>query len=342
MIIDKTKLSAIEATGWFQEALELNRDEIIDRLKAALGVDSDADLAKELGVVHQSISQARSNRVPIRWIMAVAIKTGENVHFLLGPPPSNTLSLAEQRAEYKIDSSLPSRLQQIRIEIESAGPLTPEQMDTRLRIKKGTWAKMESGKASPSPSFAGALSQLLGISLEWLYDGVGEMFAGAPIVDQASAQGVLIPPWTPLDPGYFDQVPLAEQELSAGGGSFVISEEEGARHAFRKDWLKRHVTSTKNAILMTVRGDSMAPTIIDGDVVLIDKGRNSIHDGYIYALGVGQTIMIKRLFWLTNSRLQVRSDNPDFESSEVDPAELRVLGQVIWRAGLPRPTPPRR
>ena len=112
--------------------------------------------------------------------------------------------------------------------------------------------------------------------------------------------------------------------------------------AFRKSWLKRKASSSKNVALMPVRGDSMEPIIIDGDVVMIDKGRRRVHDGYIYALGIGETVSIKRLYILPNGRCRVRSDNPEFESYEVDLKEIRILGQVIWRAGRPSFSPPHR
>ena len=161
----------------------------------------------------------------------------------------------------------------------------------------------------------------------------------SPIDPQAE---VYIPTWDPPDFGFFKLIPLTKAELSAGGGAFVISEDKSDLYAFRKDWLYNKASSTNNVVLMPVRGDSMEPIIIDGDVVMIDKGRKSVHDGYIYALGIGETISIKRLNLLPNGCCRVRSDNPEFESYEVDLKEIRILGQVIWRAGRPSFSPPKR
>jgi len=40
----------------------------------------------------------------------------------------------------------------------------------------------------------------------------------------------------------------------------------------------------------------MEPAINDGDVIMIALGRKRIFDGYIYAIGSGEVILVKRLF----------------------------------------------
>ena len=75
---------------------------------------------------------------------------------------------------------------------------------------------------------------------------------------------------------------------------------------------------------------------------MIDKGRRKVHDGYIYALGVGEMISVKRLYYLPDGRCKIKSDNPEFESYNVHLNDIRILGQVIWRAGRPSFSPPHR
>ncbi len=222
----------------------------------------------------------------------------------------------------------------------------PADLDKLLKVRKGTWAKMEAGEIKVSGGVAGALNRLLQVNLSWLLEGEGEMLETGKSAEEVGrslalvdpgVNHLIIPDWTPPGLDQFDLVPMAEAHLSAGGGAFVLSEGEGAIHAFRKSWLRRTATSPNNVVLMEVRGDSMEPVIVDGDVVMVDKGRRRIYDGYIYALGVGETIMIKRLYWLPDGRVRIRSDNPEFDSDEARPEDIRVLGQVIWRAGQPAP-----
>ena len=106
-----------------------------------------------------------------------------------------------------------------------------------------------------------------------------------------------------------------------------------ASYAFRKPWLDKIATSARNLVLMAMSGASMEPTLKDGDIVMIDRGRQRILPGLVYALGIEDTIIIKRIEVLTGGRLMVLSDNraeyPPYEASTKD---IRVLGQIIWFA----------
>jgi phage repressor protein C with HTH and peptisase S24 domain len=84
---------------------------------------------------------------------------------------------------------------------------------------------------------------------------------------------------------------------------------------------------------VTVCGNSMEPAIRDGDVAMIDIGRNKIRDGCVYAIGLGETIAIKRLELMTAGRVRIISDNKaEYESYEANIADVRVIGRVIWLA----------
>jgi len=133
--------------------------------------------------------------------------------------------------------------------------------------------------------------------------------------------------------GYFDFVPMAEAKLNAGGGHVVISEQYGELYAFRKDWLRQVATSAHNIVLMMVEGESMTPTISDGDTVMIDMGRIRIKSGSIFAIGIEDTIIIKRLEYLVNGRIRIISDNrQEYAPYEADSKEIRIIGEVIWCA----------
>lgn len=131
---------------------------------------------------------------------------------------------------------------------------------------------------------------------------------------------------------FFETVPLAEARLSAGGGEVVQSELAWERYAFRRAWLRRITSSPKDMILMVVKGDSMEQTIQDGDMVMIDQGRRDIVPGKIFAIGAGDTVMIKRLEMTPDGRVKVISDNKQYDPYIMDGKDLRVIGQVVWFA----------
>ncbi|MEW5734278.1 MAG: S24 family peptidase [Thermodesulfobacteriota bacterium] len=87
----------------------------------------------------------------------------------------------------------------------------------------------------------------------------------------------------------------ARAELSAGGGQVVISEGFSEHYAFRRQWLSRIGIAKNQAAMMQVRGDSMSPTLEEGDTVIVDFYGITIHYYRIYAIGMGDLIAVKRM-----------------------------------------------
>jgi phage repressor protein C with HTH and peptisase S24 domain len=118
--------------------------------------------------------------------------------------------------------------------------------------------------------------------------------------------------------------------ISAGHGR-VPENSVDVKVAFRKEWVKRK-GNPKNMVLIKVDGDSMEPTLLSGDVVLIDRNRDYIDpQGGIYALALDDIIMIKRVQVLAD-RIRIISDNPKYDAFEVPPDKAKVNGKVIWFA----------
>lgn len=165
---------------------------------------------------------------------------------------------------------------------------------------------------------------------DWIMTGRSSSFSADESHDHGKA---IIPKHAAPDPEEFDYVPMAEVQLSAGNGAFVLSEDMQEHYAFRKDWLSRTVSSARNAVLVHVTGNSMAPTIIENDVVMLDTGRRHVYDGKIYALRMDNTVMVKRLALRPADRILVISDNKEeYEPYEADRKDIHVLGQIVWFA----------
>jgi phage repressor protein C with HTH and peptisase S24 domain/DNA-binding XRE family transcriptional regulator len=171
---------------------------------------------------------------------------------------------------------------------------------------------------------------------EWLENGIGEPW-DVPLERLPELSAKIINRVPSHDAGThvndFCMIPVAEARLNAGGGNLVISERMSDYYAFRNQWVHKIATAVNNMVMMFVDGDSMSPTIESGDVVMIDRGRVQIKPGCLYALGIGDTILIKRLDPMFDGRVQVISDNKTEYAIQTIPAEdLRVIGQVVWFA----------
>ena len=87
-----------------------------------------------------------------------------------------------------------------------------------------------------------------------------------------------------------------------------------------------------------VVGDSMAPAIRDGDLVVLDAGRAEPLDGQVFVVRMGEGVLVKRLR-RTDDRWELESDNPAYEPRAVTDQD-RILGQVAWAGHHPLDTRP--
>lgn len=115
------------------------------------------------------------------------------------------------------------------------------------------------------------------------------------------------------------------------GGSFLDGHREVAKRKFSRTWLREITTVAPEHLAWTKGdGDSMEPTIRDGEVVLIDRSKISPgRDDKIWAIAVGDVGMIKRLRALPNGVVEIHSDNPHVPIGTAVDGELHVIGRVI-------------
>ena len=129
-------------------------------------------------------------------------------------------------------------------------------------------------------------------------------------------------------------VPVLHVEASAGFGAIAENEDRTRCFGFDKNWLKKHTGGRRGRLsIVCVRGDSMEPTLCNGDEVLVDASDavQRIRDG-IYVLKMDRMLVVKRIAVKPGSRvLSVKSDNSAYPSwDDIDRADLEIIGRVIW------------
>lgn len=183
----------------------------------------------------------------------------------------------------------------------------------------------------PTLKYIAKLVEYYGCSKAWLIDGEGEPFPGA----RAKYPEVCGPELTSPFPyngteKEFVYIPQMAGRISAGGG-LVPDDYVEIKLAFRLEWIKRK-GNPENMALIKIAGDSMEPTLLSGDLVLIDRSRNYLDpQGGIYAIAVDNVIMIKRLQAEYPARkVKIISDNRHYPDIEADPDKVKITGKVIW------------
>jgi hypothetical protein len=154
------------------------------------------------------------------------------------------------------------------------------------------------------------------------YLGVSEALLGGPDGRTADSPGEMI------------RVPLLDIGASAGHGAITEGEVAVAHIAFDPKWLRELCKgSTNHLSFIRVQGDSMSPTLADGDDILVDgaDGTDRLRDG-IYVLRRDDALMVKRL--AINpfaARATITSDNPAYpEWRDVEMSTLTIIGRVVW------------
>ena len=82
-----------------------------------------------------------------------------------------------------------------------------------------------------------------------------------------------------------------------------------------------------------MNGDSMAPTVVAGERVIIDGGhKNPIPDGLYAIRDAFEAAVVRRLQVLrsaTPTRVKIISDNPNHASEEIPLSDLEIVGKVV-------------
>lgn len=132
------------------------------------------------------------------------------------------------------------------------------------------------------------------------------------------------------------RVPRLGVQASAGQGRVVDGEVAIGGRWFDRAWLRKICRGKPSELsIITVSGDSMAPTLVDGDEVLVDPSdaTQGLRDG-IYVLRRDDALMVKRIA-LTPSAggITIISDNPAYPSwRDCAPGSVDVLARVVWFA----------
>tara|TARA_R110001592_G_scaffold104697_1_gene294582 strand:+ start:74461 stop:75108 length:648 start_codon:yes stop_codon:yes gene_type:complete len=167
----------------------------------------------------------------------------------------------------------------------------------------------------PSADKALRIADVCGVNFRWLVDGIG------PKKQDTSEESVYI------------GIPRYDARLAAGAGAF----NERARRIddipFTREFLQRKLgrNTADGLAILEARGDSMEPTIGDGDLVLVDRHQDAPEDG-IMAFVLDDTAYVKRIRNIPDG-IEVISDNRVYEPYRLDHARLetlQIIGRVRW------------
>lgn len=184
-----------------------------------------------------------------------------------------------------------------------------------------TYSGHENGSRGIPPEKARKYARAFRVTPEWILFGRGGPSAStgsdaAPPIEQTAL------------------VPVYDVQASAGFGSIVDGEEHVASLAFPPDYLRRLTRANPRDLkIITVKGDSMVPTLSDDDVVMLDVSKRDLsYDGLFVIRDNGDGLLVKRVGRATrNGHITLISDNRVYLPVERLASEIEVIGKVIWQ-----------
>ncbi|MDO7841106.1 XRE family transcriptional regulator [Sphingomonas immobilis] len=186
-------------------------------------------------------------------------------------------------------------------------------------VNATTYRAYENGQNGYA-KLAGQFAKKLGVSAEWLLEGGPT----PPISEVAHLHQA-----EEIDD---DTVQIQHIDQAYGlGATFTDSPVEIELLRFPKVWVDS-ITNTSPVFLTWTRGrgDSMEPTIGDGDLILLDRSQRKVEEqDALWAFTVGDVGAIKRLR-VKGDRFQIFSDNASVPPDEEPIDFVNIVGRVIF------------
>jgi hypothetical protein len=288
---------------------------VVDRLLEAYGVETLAQLAESVGEKPSTVKNWRyRGAVPKAALIKATKDTQRSLDWLLtGAEPALSFGRISRNLEKNAPSAhLPAAHK------SALGSTRPVTLYTRRTGESGAFE----GVMEPPPS--GAMERA---STMVRFGGVLALPAVFEVVEQAEREYVVIPSIEVAARAGTASSMKAEQERIAACVAGVM--------AMDRAWMTQQLGREDGGFAtITVTGNSMLPTLHDGDTIIIDTMVTTIDTDGIYVLRRGAQLVIKRIKVLMDESAIVSGDNEAYGPGEkLQPAtlrELRAVGRMVW------------
>lgn len=200
--------------------------------------------------------------------------------------------------------------------------LTQQQLADKSGLTQSAIAELEADRTKDSPKIL-ELAKAVGKSPEWLR-------SERPYRKRTVAESA------PPAPEGFVALGRFDASFSMGPGSLVADQPEPMGYwLIESQWLHGFTRAPQNEVaIVKADGDSMTPTLMPGDWVVVDRTQTRLSREGIYAIRVGDDLWIKRLSLnLHDKTVRVISDNPTTPVQVADETDLTIIGRVIAVVG---------
>jgi len=198
--------------------------------------------------------------------------------------------------------------------------ISQAELARRVGIKQPSIFKLLSGTVRSSAHLH-AIARELETTPEYLSGATDDASAGyvpVPSTDTVASELGLVP------------VPEIDLRYGMGATNLEVPVTTTVRH-FSRDWIRIYTGASPDHLYFAQGiGDSMAPTILDSDLLLIDASEQTLRlADKIWACAYGNSGMVKRLRQMADGSVKIMSDNQSVRDEIAYDGELHVLGRVV-------------
>ena len=222
------------------------------------------------------------------------------------------------------------RLKQLR---QNLG-LTQKDFAEKLGFKWYKVKDMETGKQKITYETAKLIEKNFSINPDWLLTGEGEMYKTNERLQKARELLNNIENNHKTD---VVNVPFYEDiYASAGAGAYNEELTPTQKLTFSENFLRNmlNIIDFAGLHIITAVGDSMQPTIFDGDkLFVLPLKDHNINDGGVYVISTPFGVLVKRVYiYPIEQKIILHSDNPDIKDKVLEGEimeKVKFIGRVV-------------
>ncbi|WP_370388661.1 XRE family transcriptional regulator [Snodgrassella alvi] len=194
------------------------------------------------------------------------------------------------------------------------------------------------GESDPSRTNLIRLADAANVNIAWLATGEGQKFKDKEQLDTkdttdrhlaVNEAGKLV------NIKDFVFIPEYDMKIGENYGYMTNDDDPVLTLAFRREWVTDYLHANPlDLSVMTVRGDSMADILLDGDKLLVNHAKNKPATG-LYVLKIGDELIVKRTQLLPDNKLSVKSQNQAYDPFIIDlksdlENKIEIIGRIEW------------
>lgn len=192
----------------------------------------------------------------------------------------------------------------------------------KIDVSPQTLSAWLSGRNAPKVDAIVRICQVLNVSPSWLLTGRED----SPHHQSLVAEDAVY-------------IPLFDATASCGNGAEIRSSVIVDLLKVNRAWVSRFcgAASERSLNLIGITGDSMEPTLHDGDFVVVDVSAQRAFTDALFAFVLDGDLFVKR-FQRAGHNLVIHSDNPRYPPITLTPADMehgfKVIGKVVTTCKL--------